>query len=158
MTSSRQDGGSYDRHSTSSTGEIASFQITTDRSGRKRTFKVIVYDKPSSLQKAARRYSKDGDTYSETLGLVHKRERILVDGEVEYSHNKIGIIRLVKGYLKTGILVHECGHAAMWVFDCDSNEKLPTDNIEVEEMFCHVLGDLTSKLVRKLYAKNLIGA
>lgn len=136
---------------------VQRFQVTTNRSNRKRTVKVAVYDDLKHMQRDAQAWTKRSrgvtEYFTDALGVAHKFEHIRVneDGSDGESLPKCGYIRLHKGHLKTGIITHEVAHLAVWIHHLDADGSLEPDNIEREEMFCHVLGDLSAQIVSKLY-------
>lgn len=133
------------------------FQVSTRMSGQKRIVRVVVYDDIQELR-------RDGDKYNQNmnheqsndgvLGLAHRYERI--DIESDTSHPEVGTIRLHKDFLRSGIICHEVAHIALWIYETDIKKPLTTEDNENEEKFCHILGELTAKIVNKLYAKELL--
>ena len=133
----------------------SSFRVSTKHSGRLRQVRVTVYDDIDELRRDASsgrwRSLKDaGDTPVDTLGVCHRTEW-QSDGK---SLPLCAHIRLHKDHMGVGIVTHEIAHAALFMYELDNPERLTTEDIEHEEVFCHILGDLTSRVVSKLYAKG----
>lgn len=137
------------------------FQISTGHT-RYRTVKVCVYDTAERMRKAAIRYSKSiGDApkigWDNTHGVCQSFERT---GETENGRilrfPEAGFIRLYRDGLTTGIIAHECTHMAWSIYQQDVQKTIP--DIDREEILCYLVGDLTSRLVNKLYKYNLFPA
>lgn len=129
------------------------FQVTTDRSGKSRTVRFVVYDDLKDMRKAASAWTwrtrQERDDFSGALGAAHRFERVTV--EEERSHPLCGVIRLHRDHLTMGIITHEVCHLALWIYELDSDgATLTTGDIENEERFCHIVGDISSKLVRRV--------
>lgn len=133
------------------------FQVSTHWTGRKRLFTIIVYDTVKELQKAGERHnyqvgiSQSG--FDNAWGLTQSFDAVNVyeSGRV-HRKPKAGYIRFVKGHLGSGLIAHECTHAAIAIYKQDIAKTIP--DMEREEKLCYLVGDLMSKIVRKLYAKN----
>lgn len=137
------------------------FQISTNRSGRNRTFNVRVYDDLKAMRRDAANWTKrvrgESEDFGGALGVTHRNERLTVsEGKDDVSHDLVGMIRIHRSALRTGIITHEVAHAALWVFELDCGGRPTTENHEQEEVFCHIVGSLTAKFVHKLYEKQLL--
>lgn len=141
---------------------MVEFQVSTRWTGTKRVVKVRVYDDVESLRRDADRWSKQrgGDRDNENVhGLCHKFERTRVweDGSEE-SDPYVAYIRLYKDGCRTGLVSHECTHAAVWIYQLGNDMKMDpmVDDIDKEEELCYLVGDLTSKVVNKLYEHGVL--
>lgn len=132
------------------------FQISTRWTGRKRTIQVYVHNTAIDLQKAGARYNKKIGalgSIGDAVGLCQSfRRETLVNGEWIQKPDA-GIIRLTKNALTTGVISHEAAHMASNIYEHDWLEShgAPWEDIENEEILAYLVGDITSKIVRKLY-------
>jgi hypothetical protein len=138
---------------------MKSFQVSTDSSGTRRIVKVTVYDDVKHLQRDAAAWDKkrghDPSDYTRTHGICHKFERILMeDDKPDESQPYVAYMRLVKGESRTEIITHESTHAGLWIYQLD--HKLESlDEIENEERLSYIIGELTSRIVAKMYEYDL---
>lgn len=131
---------------------VIGFQVSTRRSGRKATVQVRVYDDLDRLRREARAWS-GGDDLGDAVGVAQHREVIGTDGAVrEYFY-----IRYFTGALGIGVVSHEAAHIAARIHGCHlwPRRRHPGEGIAHEEILCHLVGELTSKIVAKLYAYHL---
>ncbi len=137
------------------------FQISTRWTERKRTIQVYVHDTPDELRKAGDAHNRrigNESNVDHAVGLCQAEEvEAVIDGEW-VAQPSAGIIRLSKGALRTGVISHEATHMASNIYDQDWREKhgAPWDHIDNEEVLAYLVGDITSKIVNRLYDKNLI--
>lgn len=136
------------------------FQISTRNSGRKRTVQVCVYDTVDELREAGRAHSKQitpdiTEGFDNAYGLCQSHDRIKVyeSGAIRRMPDA-GFIRLWKGALRTGIITHECTHMAVAIYKQDVAKTIP--DMDREEKLCYLVGDLSARLVNKLYEKKLL--
>ncbi len=141
---------------------MVEFQVSTRWTGTKRVVKVRVYDGVESLRRDADRWDDRRDIpgdNDDVYGVCHRFERTLIhkDGTRE-STPYCAYIRLVKDGCRTGIISHECTHAALWIYQLGNDMKMDpmVDDIEKEEELCYLVGDLTSKVVNKLYEHGVL--
>ena len=138
------------------------FQISTRWTGRKRTIQVYVYDNVKELRAAAHEYDEYlGNEYTsldQVHGITspHQSEKLI--GGVWHKTDKAGLIRLYKDGLRTGIISHEATHMACSIYEDDWLEKkgLPWGDETNNEVLAYLVGDITSKIVNKLYQKGLL--
>ena len=139
------------------------FQISTRWTERKRTIQVTIHDTPEELRQAGNAYNKaigaDGNI-DQAVGLCqsHYSEK-LKNGEWVLTE-AAGVIRLTKDHLTTGVISHEAAHMATNIYHQDWHEQHgdPYDDIDNQEILAYLVGDITSKIVRKLYEKELLPA
>lgn len=136
------------------------FQVSTRMSGRRRTVRVKVYDDLGQLRRDAtshdRRVGLDVQTghFDEALAVAHTFEtfRFDADGD-ERPGEAAGLIRYWSKRLGTSVVVHEVVHVASGIYRQDwQPEHGPVhDGIDNEEALCHLVGDLTRRVVDRLY-------
>lgn len=140
------------------------FQISTKHTGPKRVIKVMVYESRARLQRAARK--RDGfyrdvserSWYDKTAALTNclSLAEIKPDGTVVAAKPYI-TIRLAQdalGERPTEIIAHEATHAAVYLYQHDVQKTIP--NLEKEEILCYLVGDITRKVVNKLYEHSVL--
>lgn len=136
------------------------FQISTRNTGRLRTVQVCVYDTVEELRQAgvkhAQQFTPDiTEGFDAAYGLAQSFDKIHV-----YQSGKVkrlppaGFIRLWKGALRTGIITHECTHMAVAIYKQDIAKTIP--DMEREEKLCYLVGDLSARLVNRLYHYKLL--
>lgn len=135
------------------------FQISTRNSGRLRTVKVSVYETLEELREAGVRHSKrigSNETgFDAAYGLAQSVDMVHV-----YESGRVkrlpfaGHIRLWAGALRTGIITHECTHMAVAIYKQDVAKTIP--DMDREERLCYLVGDLSARLVNRLYHYKLI--
>jgi hypothetical protein len=132
------------------------FQISTSWTGRKRTMQVYIHDTAKQLRSAANHYNRligSTDKLEHAVGACQSfRREKLVDGSwVQLP--AAGIIRLTKNNLTTGVISHEATHMASNIYGHDwlEGHGAPWEDIDNEEILSYLVGDITSKIVRKLY-------
>lgn len=137
------------------------FQASTKRTGTLRTIIVCVYPTLKQMYVAAQRFDKIRNYPHEPIqpdyiGLAQKFEwlKVLDDGS-ELVYPLVGYVRLWQERLGAGIVAHEVTHMANHIYDIDWREKhgATTDNIENEEILCHLVSDLVKKVTIKLLEK-----
>lgn len=139
------------------------FQISTRWTERKRTIQVYVHDTAKELVEA-------GNAYNEAIGSKGDLSNAvgLCQGHYSEKYDKAtdswvltpaaGIIRYTKGRLGSGVISHEAAHMACSIYDNDWREKHgdPFDDMDNQEVLAYLVGDITSKIVNKLYEKELL--
>lgn len=136
------------------------FRVTTRHSGRRRAVTVKVYDELADMQAAAEAYARRTGTsppgnFGDAHGVTHTFQVMTIgpDGAVEAQPEGAALIRLWRQRLGTGVVTHEVAHAAAAIYEQD---WLPAhgpihDNLANEETFCYLIGDLASRIVKRLY-------
>ncbi|HEX5566004.1 MAG TPA: hypothetical protein VFY14_03525 [Streptomyces sp.] len=124
-----------------------SFRVTTRHTGRPRAVAVKVYENLAELRVAATAFtSAPAGHFADALGVCHA-----------YADDGAGpsaaLIRLWRQRLGTSVIVHEITHAAAGIYRLDwLPEHGPMhDDLENEEIFCYLVGDLTSRVVARLH-------
>jgi hypothetical protein len=134
------------------------FQISTRNSGRLRTVQVCIHDSLEDMRAAANRLNKrigsEEKLGSNVHGLCQKYTREKYVNKKWVKLPDAGFIRLYRGALRTGIVTHECTHMAWGIYQEDIQKTIP--DMEREERLCYLVGDLSSKLVGKLYHYRMI--
>lgn len=135
--------------------------VSTRVSGRKRTVRVLVYDTLADLRAAADRHRRlvEGEDepgyFSHALAVAHSFEtyRFAEDG-TEVRGAPAGIIRYWRGRLGTSVVVHEAVHIAAGIYRQDwAPEHGPVDeDMDNEEILCHLVDDLARRIVDRLHA------
>lgn len=72
---------------------------------------------------------------------------------------KVGIIRFHRKSLGSEIISHESTHMAWWIYSLDHEFAYgsPSASIDSEEVLCYLVGDITRKIVNKLYKLGYYG-
>lgn len=144
---------------------VKSFKVSTRHSGERRFVRVSVYPDAGSMRKAALRHSqRQGyireDEYSAAHGVTHSIDvlHIGADGSERRSPTAAHI-RVYDGALGTGVLTHEVTHAALAIYgqDCLKGQGPVHEDMPQEEILCYLVGDLTARIVNKLYAFGYYG-
>jgi hypothetical protein len=141
---------------------VVEFQISTRWTGTKRVVKVKVYDDLVRLRRDADRWDDRrgiSGTNANAYGVCHRFERALIhEGGAEESTPYCAYIRLLKDACRTGVITHECTHAALWIYQLGNDMKMDpmVEDIEKEEELCYLVGDLSSKVVSKLYEHGVL--
>jgi hypothetical protein len=132
------------------------FTIHVESPKQLRSIKVYIYETLSEMHDAAERFDikhhNSPGTYGDLLGVTHRFERIDVMNDKSYT--KVAIIRMQKDNIGAGIISHESTHAAVWIYQIDC-EGWSLEDIQNEEIFCHMVSDITRSIVNKCYDNNL---
>lgn len=123
--------------------ERVQFQVSTRHINTPNTVKVIVYGSTNKLKKF-------NDVGEWAIGLTNKQSRSRIDTRYLDYHKHIVTIRLVKGKCPPEVVCHEIAHAACYLFTSE-RFTLSVDDIDSEERFCYIMGDLFAKINRKLH-------
>lgn len=142
---------------------LVRFQISTRWSGRKRTIQVHIHDTPEDLREAGNAYNDSINALGDiehAVGLCqsHWTERYDKATDTWIKGDAAGVIRLTRKYLRTGVISHEAAHMAINIYDQDYREEHgdPYNDIENQEILAYLVGDITSRIVNKLYEKQLL--
>lgn len=136
------------------------FRVTTRFSGRRRKVTVKVYDDLADMQAAAEAYAQRSGTsppgnFGDAHGVTHAYQTITIgsDGSVEATSESAALIRFWRQRLGTGVVTHEAAHAAAAIYEQDWLPERGTihDCLDNEETYCYLIGDLTSRIVKRLY-------
>jgi hypothetical protein len=140
---------------------VISFQISTNHSGKHRTIKVFVYDSKKELRTAAHKYSlrnyepEDEEYYNSAGALTHSFQRFkMAEDGIVMMHENSNIIRLSKDQIGSETICHESAHAALHIYhiDCVKEADVAEEHINSgNEQLCYLVGDITKKIVNKLY-------
>jgi len=139
---------------------VRTFRVTTRYSGRKRAVKVKVYDELSALRRAADAWTfrhglEQPGHFGSAMGVCHAFDSVFVpdDGGEEIRGEAAALIRLWRGALGTGVVVHEVTHAASAIYqqDWEPDHGAVSDGMDNEEVLCYLVGDLTRRIVDRLY-------
>lgn len=141
------------------------FQVSTKHAGDRQRIKVMVYDTVEQLRRACRKrdgfygvvQATDG-WYDQMVATTNSIEAYdYADGQESNVRQHI-TIRFARDRLKhygpTEIIVHESTHAAIRIYRTAVNK--PLDEIENEETLCYLVGDISRKVVNKLYEKGVM--
>lgn len=119
-------------------------------------FKVLVFkDRKDMWHYWDSKFEGAGEMNFAAIVVNSWKERM--EGDEWITHPQIGIILLNQERLGTGLLSHECCHAA-FQYERRTNHKVDYGEEcgDDEERFCYIQGDLSKNLVKKLYKFNLI--
>lgn len=147
------------------------FQISTRHTGQYRRIRVFVYDTIDELKRATRR--RDGfygtvlepEWYEQMAACTNciTIDQVGPNGDVAASALSI-TMRLSHDNLRkfpTEIVAHESAHAALYIYRSDFADDSAGEyhavqrNLDDEEQLCYLVGDITRKVVNKLYAHKL---
>lgn len=121
---------------------------------------VKVYDSLADMRAAADAYAQRAGTsppgnFDDAHGVTHAFQSMTIgpDGEVTAQSEAAALIRLWRQRLGTGVVTHEVAHAAAAIYEQD---RLPErgsihDSLVNEEVLCYLIGDLASRIVKRLY-------
>lgn len=136
------------------------FRVTTRFSGRRRAVTVKVYDDLDAMRAAADAYATRNGTsppgnFGDAHGITHAFQTMTIgpDGEVQSTAEAAALIRFWRQRLGTGVVTHEVAHAASAIYEQD---WLPDhgpihETMDNEEVYCYLIGDLASRIVKRLY-------
>lgn len=143
---------------------LKSFRVSTRHSGSRRFVRVSVYSDVDSMRAAALRHSRregwiKDDEYSGAHGVTHIHDvRFYGPGGEETRSPVAAHIRVYDGALGTGVVTHEIAHAALAIFNQDCLEDGAVhEGMEREEILCYLIGDLSSRIVNKIYEFGFYG-
>ncbi|MFE2710607.1 hypothetical protein ACFXKI_01100 [Streptomyces mirabilis] len=119
-----------------------------------------VYDDLAGMRAAAESYAKRTGTsapgdFGDAHGVTHAFQVMAIgsDGELQGSSEAAAIIRFWRQRLGTGVVTHEVAHAAAAIYEQDwlPGHGAIHDGIDNEEIYCYLIGDLASRIVKRLY-------
>jgi len=144
------------------------FQVSTRHTGPSRRIKVFTYPDINGLSQATRK--RDG-----YYGLVQNEEgyytrmsaitqyidaaHVTHDDPAEDEFKPFITMRFAKDRLlhrPTEIIAHESTHAALFILRHDAPEAALFEDIEAQEKLCYLTGDITRKVVNKMYEKKIL--
>jgi hypothetical protein len=132
---------------------LADFTIHIHDARKPMAVRVKVHDSPAALQRACAKYAKHdprapkGDTdFSGVLGICHRFHMM--------NDPLVALIRLAPPHIGAAMVAHECGHAAVWLWEIENKFKhnLHCSN---DEWFCWILGELVRRVTNKLHEKGV---
>lgn len=124
------------------------FQVSTQHLSDKRVVKVFIYDSLEDMRRASKDWN--GEEHNDAYAITNKYT-IYKDSGMGVAGVPKVVIRLVKDYCRPEIVAHEIAHATIYLFLSDRYRLDDIDNIEYEEKFCYIYGDLFCKINRKLH-------
>lgn len=148
------------------------FQISTKHTGERRRIKVMVYDNVEQLKRATRK--RDGffgfvqtpQWYEQMAATTNALSLVPVgnDPKDDGPSTPYVTIRLSVDKLKqypTEIITHESTHAALFLYKHDCQDDIEGDEVvlqdlEKEEILCYLVGEISRKVVNKLYEKSVL--
>ena len=135
---------------------LADFTITINDARKPMAVRVVIHDSVAALRSAATKYDniakakhkKQRGQHASTMGICHRFHMM--------NDPLVAIVRFAPPQLGAGIVAHELGHAAVWLWEIQHtfSKKVPI-TCENDEWFCWVLGELVSKAVDKMYEKGV---
>lgn len=139
---------------------LADFTITVEFD-QPRAVRVIVYDSIKALRGAATRYDNDKarrsrrrrGRHADTLGVCHRFEERIIDGDQDESQALCAIVRLAEPNLGVGLISHEMAHAAVWMRELSEGKKPLT--CANDETFCWTLGELVRQTINTMTERGV---
>lgn len=139
--------------------------MSTRHSGSRRFVRVSVYPDVGSMRAAALKHSqREGyireDEYSGAHGVTHSIDVLHIGADGSQIRSPMAAhIRMYDGALGTGVLTHEVTHASLAIYnqDCLEEQGPVHDEMPQEEILCYLVGDLTARIVNKLYSFGYYG-
>lgn len=141
------------------------FQVSTKHTGQKRVIKVMIYETIEQLRRACRK--RDGfygvvqepAWYEQMAATTNCIQAVQVDGDsdpAEDDWRTYITMRLSRDHMNgaTEIIAHEATHAAIYLFNHDVKNTL--DELPDQETLCYLVGDITRKVVNKLYERRVL--
>ena len=137
------------------------FQVSTRNSGRLRTIQVLVYSTVEEMRKAGEGFrqrnerdcAEGGLEGSHALAQSLQKLRVFKSGRTRRLPTA-GYIRFYLSHLPAGTIVHESTHMAIAIYQQDVARTVP--DMEREEKLCYLVGDITQRIVDKLYKLKLL--
>lgn len=144
------------------------FRVSTRHSGRRRFVRVTVYSDLAEMRRAAERYDRDlgidrTGEFDGAVGITHTYDRFFFDGSGAMDMGRrtpgAALIRLWDQRLGTSVIAHESAHAASGIYqqDCLHEQGSVHDDMENEEILCYLIGDLSARIVDRLYRYGYYG-
>jgi hypothetical protein len=132
---------------------LADFTIGIEEARKPLSVRVKVHDNVAALRSAASRHSnrfgthRKGDPdYSDVLGICHRFHNA--------NEPVCALVRLAPPHVGAGMVAHEMGHAAVWMWEIQNKFKVPL-LCNDDEWFCWVLGELVRHTTTKLYEHGI---
>lgn len=137
---------------------LADFTINIQEARKPLAVRVKVHDNVAALRSAAAKYTnlsntrsrgkKNSADFSDTLGICHR---------FHMQHTSVcAIVRLAPPHIGAGVVAHEMGHAAVWLWEIENKfsrkEPLHCAN---DEWFCWVLGELVRQTTIQLIDRKI---
>lgn len=145
------------------------FQVSTRHTGPKRRIKTFIYPSIEGLSRATRKRDgfygmvQDEEGYYTRMSAITQyidAAHIPGDQEPDDADFKPFItMRFARDRLlerPTEIIAHESTHAALFILRHDQPEAALFDDIEAQEKLCYLTGDITRKVVNKMYEKRIL--
>lgn len=130
---------------------LADFTITIHEARKPLAVQVKVHNNVAALRGASTKQAKSAKRkepdFSDTLGICHRFHMM--------GDPLCAIVRLAPPHLGAGIVAHELGHAAVWLWAIQNKFKYEALTCGNDEWFCWVLGELVSQTTTKLYEKGV---
>jgi hypothetical protein len=131
---------------------LADFTITIHEGRKPMAVQVKVHNNVAALRGAAiktnKKIRRQDDDCSDALGVCHRFHMM--------RSPLCAIVRLAPPHIGVGIVVHEMGHAAVWMWEIQNKFSTKTRlTCANDEWFCWVLGELTRQTINELYEKGV---
>lgn len=131
---------------------LADFIINIHEARKPMAVQVKVHDSVAALRGASAKHAKRGGRKeSDTAGLLGVCHRFHM-----MNDPLCAIVRLAPPHVGAGIVAHEMGHAAVWLWEIQNkfDRKVPLmcDN---DEWFCWILGELVRQTTIQLIEKEI---
>lgn len=127
----------------SSTKKQIQFQVSTRHINTPNVVRVVIHDSVGELKNY-------NDAGGDAVGVTNKQSRSYANTRYLDYHKHIVTIRLVRGKCLPEVVCHEIAHATCFLFTTE-RFRLSEDDIDSEERFCYIMGDLFAKINRKLH-------
>lgn len=132
---------------------LADFTINIHDARKPLAVRVKIYDSVAALRATATRHDRvnrrrDAEDHSQTLGICHR---------YHFANDPVcALVRLAPPHVGAGIVAHEMGHAAVWIWEIEHkfSRKVPLTCAN-DEWFCWILGDLVRQTTIKLVEKGI---
>jgi hypothetical protein len=136
------------------------FRITAERRLTPSNITVIVYDTKKAMMTACRAYDErwgikqKASWYAAGLAVTSSTDSYHVSkaGNRVFEPKKHIIIRFWKRHLGTEVVSHEAAHAAVRIY---KGRRQQLRSIDHEEDLCYLVGEISRKIVNKLYDKGI---
>lgn len=151
------------------------FQVSTRHTGQLRRIKVMVYDTVEQLKRACRK--RDGffgvvqetNWYEQMAATTNGISLVRVGADASDPDEPsvpYVTMRLSRDKLHdypTEIITHESTHAALYLFKHDvphdvagHEDEIILPDLDHEEQLCYLVGEISRKVVNKLYEKAVL--
>jgi hypothetical protein len=131
---------------------LADFTINIHEARKPLAVRVKIHDNIPALRMAAtkcdRQYRKKPEDHSETLGICHRFHMM--------NDPLCAIVRLAPPHIGAGMVAHEMGHAAIWLWEIQNKfRRTPPLTCANDEWFCWILGELVRRTTCQLHDKGV---